>query len=205
MAQYTTTTRTYGDLFKLIQALSGVDEFAPSEKPQVASLINRRLSQAYNTSPSWYRYLEVSERRDINAYTLSGATGTTTVNQNYKLVGSNDGTVGISGTNVYQGVTTSTIIIYKTTSGWRIDSGASVADPNGDEQYTVTAGAQVFIEADTNKKDLIEDVVTWTGTGSLLVEPKNLIPFEQTGKNTIAEYIRIHRKRAFLNVSTIGI
>ena len=104
MAQYTTSTRTYGDLFKLIQALSGVDEFAPSEKPQVASLINRRLSQAYNTSPSWYRYLVVSEPRDINSYTLSQATSSTseTVNQNYKLLGQSSGTGSLKGTNVYE-------------------------------------------------------------------------------------------------------
>jgi len=192
-----------GGLKALIQALAGVSSFTTEEEVNILDFVNRRASQAYNMSPSWSRYLVSSEGRDINAYTLSGATGTTTVNQNYKFVGSNDGTVGISGTNVYQGVTTSTIIIYKTTSGWRIDSGASVADTNGDEKYTVTAGAQVFIEADTNKKDVIENVVTWTGTGSLLVEPKNLIPYAETGKNTIGEFTRIHRKQAFYNNSAL--
>ena len=38
---------------------------------------------------------------------------------------------------------------------------------------------------------------------NIYLESKNLIPFEQTGKNTIAEYIRIHRQRAFLNVSSL--
>jgi hypothetical protein len=191
-----------GGLKALIQALAGVSSFTTEEEVNILDFVNRRASQAYNMSPSWSRYLVSSEGRDINAYTLSGATGTTTVNQNYKFVGSNDGTVGISGTNVYQGVTTSTIIIYKTTSGWRIDSGASVADTNGDEKYTVTAGAQVFIEADTNKKDVIENVVTWTGTGTLVIQPKNLIPFTE-GSSTIGEFIRIHRKQAFYNNSAL--
>ena len=154
-----------GGLKALIQALAGVSSFTTEEEVNILDFVNRRASQAYNMSPSWSRYLVSSEGRDINAYTLSGATGTTTVNQNYKFVGSNDGTVGISGTNVYQGVTTSTIIIYKTTSGWRIDSGASVADTNGDEKYTVTAGAQVFIEADTNKKDVINLGFEYYGIG----------------------------------------
>ena len=195
--------RTYTDLKALIQALAGISSFTEDEDLKILDFVNRRASQAYNMSPSWSRYVVSSEGRDINAYTLSGSSGTTTVNQNYKFVGANDGTVGISGTNIYQGVTTDSIIIYKTTDGWRIDSGASVADTNGDEEYTVTAGSQEFLEADTNKKDVIENVVTWTGSGTLLVEPKNLIPYKQTGKDNIGEFTRIHRKQAFYNNSTL--
>ena len=44
-------TRTYGDLFKLIQSLAGVGEFAPSEQDDIANLINRRFLQAFNESP----------------------------------------------------------------------------------------------------------------------------------------------------------
>ena len=97
-------TRTYGDLFKLIQSLAGVGSFAESEQDDIANLINRRFLQAFNESPIWPRYIVSSEKRDILALTLSGATASTstTVNQNYKLLGAN--TTG--GLNVYQGVTT---------------------------------------------------------------------------------------------------
>ncbi len=56
-------TRTYGDLFKLIQSLAGVRAFAPSEQDDIANLINRRFSEIYNESPIWPRYVVPSEPR----------------------------------------------------------------------------------------------------------------------------------------------
>jgi hypothetical protein len=152
--------------------------------------------------------LVVSEERDINAYVLSGASASTStsVNQNYKLVGSNDGNVGKLGTNIYQGVTTSTVIIYKNSSdAWVVETGAAVAIQS-DGNYRVTAGTTQFTEADTLKKGVLENVEVWTpraGSDILLIEPKNLIPSSQTGKNDIGEFIRIHRKQAFLNNSAV--
>ena len=51
-------TRTYGDLFKLIQSLAGVGSFATSEKDDIANFINRRFFEAFNTSQMWPRYLK---------------------------------------------------------------------------------------------------------------------------------------------------
>jgi hypothetical protein len=152
--------------------------------------------------------LVVSEQRDINSYVLSGASASTStsVNQNYKLVGSNDGNVGKLGTNIYQGVTTSTVIIYKNSGdAWVVETGAAVAIQS-DGNYRVTAGTTQFTEADTLKKGVLENVEVWTpraGSDILLIEPKNLIPSSETGKNDIGEFIRIHRKQAFLNNSAI--
>ena len=134
---------------------------------------------------------------------MSGATSSTStnVNQNYKLLGAN--TTG--GLSVYQGVTTNTVIIYNTGTAWRVDTSASATE-QADETFTVSAGTQQFIEADTNKKDNITDVETFTprsGSDLLLVEGKNLMPYTQTGKTTIGDFNRIHRKRAFLNNSAI--
>ncbi len=194
-------TRTYGDLFKLIQSLAGVGSFAPSEADDVANLINRRFLQAFNESPIWPRYFVPSEKRDILSLTLSGATASTStsVNQNYKLLGAN--TTG--GLNVYQGATTTTVIAYNTGTAWRVDTAASATE-QADGTFTVSAGTQQFIEADTIKKDNITDVSTFTpraGTDSLLVEGKNLIPYAQTGKATVGSFNRIFRKQAFLNNS----
>jgi len=194
-------TRTYGDLFKLIQSLAGVGSFAPSEADDVANLINRRFLQAFNESPIWPRYFVPSEKRDILSLTLSGATSSTdnTVNQNYKLLGAN--TTG--GLNVYQGATTTTVIVYNTGTAWRVDTAASATE-QADGTFTVSAGTQQFIEADTIKQDNITDVSTFTpraGTDSLLVEGKNLIPYAQTGKATVGSFNRIFRKQAFLNNS----
>ena len=65
-------TRTYGDLFKLIQSLAGVGSFAATEADDVANLINRRFLQAFNESPIWPRYLVTSEERDIISLVISG-------------------------------------------------------------------------------------------------------------------------------------
>ena len=200
--------RTYTDLKALIQALAGVSSFTTEEDTNIVNFVNRRASQAYNMSPSWSRYVVSSEGRDVNAYTLSGATASTstTVNQNYKFLGSNDGNVGTANTNVYQGVTTSTVIIYKdSNNAWLVDTGAS-ATIQSDGRYRVVAGTTQFTEADTLKKDVLENVTTWTprgGSDSLLVEAKNLIPYAQSGKDTIGEFTRIHRKQAFYNNSAL--
>ena len=201
-------TRTYGDLFKLIQSLAGVSTFASTETDDIANLINRRYSEAYNTIQMWPRYLVSSEKRTINAYTLAGATSSTStsVNQDYKFLGANDGNVGTLGTNVYQGVTTSTVIIYKNSSNaWVVQTGAS-ATIQSDGNYRVVAGTSQFTEADTIKKDLLENVETFTpraGSDTLQVTPKNLIPYVQSGNDTIGEFIRVHRTRAFLNNSSL--
>jgi len=203
-------TRTYGELFKLIRSLAGVGSFSTSELDDIANLINRRFLQIFNESPIWPRYFVPSEKRDILALTLSGATASTSVNvnQNYKLLGAN--TTG--GLSVYQGagitaadgtVSATDTIIYNTGTAWRVDTAASAA-PQTSGTFTVTGGTQQFIEADTNKKDNITEVETFTpraGTDSLLVEGKNLVPFAQTGKTTIGSFNRVFRKQPFLNQS----
>jgi len=199
-------TRQYKDLFRLITSMIGTGGELPgsgTEDTQIADFINRRFQEAFDTSPVWPRYVVSSEERQIIALTLSGATSSTStsVNQNYKLLGSN--TTG--GTNVYQGVTTNTVIIYNTGSAWRVDTSASATEQT-DGTYTVSAGSQKFIEADTNKKDNVEDVETWTpisGSDVLSVVAKQLIPYAETNKNTIGDFNRIHRKKAFLNNSAI--
>ena len=207
-------TRTYGDLFKLIQSLAGVGTFAESEQDDIANLINRRFLQAFNESPIWPRYIVSSEKRDILALTLSGATASTstTVNQNYKLLGQSTGINTKAGTNVYQGVTTPGVIICKdSTNAWNVISNATTEVVTATGTITVFplgdgSGVVEFIEVDTNKKDNLEDVETFTprsGSDVLTVFAKNLIAYEQTGKTTIGSFNRIHRKKAFLNNSSI--
>jgi hypothetical protein len=67
---------------------------------------------------------------------------------------------------------------------------------------------QLLVEADSVKKDNPSEVVTWTLTaatvsGTPLVVDEQLIPYAQTGKDTIGDFNRIHRKRAFLNNSAV--
>ena len=222
-------TRTYGDLFKLIQSLAGVGSFAPTEADDIANLINRRFLQAFNESPIWPRYLVTSEERDIISLNISGLGAgssidkSSVINGNYILLGqdSGDTSVGgstaVAGSNVYYnpavGSRTSTqvlsTVIYKdsSTNKWTIDFDSQV-NISGSKITTIAAGTNTLVEADTDEKDNPSEVVTWTLTteivsGTPKVVDKQLIPYAQTGRNTIGSFNRIHRKKAFLNQSSV--
>jgi hypothetical protein len=223
-------TRTYGDLFKITSALIGTGgELDVSEQDQVSHFINRRFQQAFDESPVWPRYLVSSEARDIISLTISGlATGSSSdqsakINGNYILLGQDNGTGGaVAGTNVYYNPAIGTksgnsigsaTVIYKRTSTnrWEIEVDGSIdlnTTSEGSIVVDATAGDTVLVEADTNKKDNPSEVVTWTLTaakvsGTPLVVDEQLIPYAQTSKDTIGDFNRIHRKRAFQNNSSM--
>jgi len=189
-------TRPYGDLFSLISNMIGAVTLAADEQTQVANFINRRYFEAFQESPVWPRYVVTGEERDIIALTLTGS-GTSVVNQDYILLGSNTS----GGLNVYQGTTTNTVIIYNTGSAWRVDTAASASEQSNGT-YTVTSGVQRHIEEDVNKKSLVYEVEVWNASG-LIVTPRQMIPYAETGKTTIGDFNRIHRKKPFLNNSAI--
>lgn len=208
-------TRTYGDLFKLIQSLAGVGSFASSEQDDIANFINRRFFQAYQTSQMWPRYVVTGQERQLVALTITGTDGTagtgtdaTLINQNYRLLGNGNGSGAEgAGTLVYSGLTNA-VIIYNSGSAWFIDQLATAAEQS-DGTYVVTGSAPPeFQEGDTQKKDRVSDVETWTrnggsGTSGPTVTDVQLVPYTQTGKETIGEFIRIHRNKPFLNNSEI--
>ena len=175
-------TRTYGDLFKLIQSLAGVGSFAATEADDVANLINRRFLQAFNESPIWPRYLVTSEERDIISLVISGVVAgsgsdkSSSINGNYILLGQAKGdgnTPAVAGTNVYynpaEGTKTSTAAtntttIFKkaSTNKWEIQEGNDFTI-NADGTISIdAAGGALFVEADTDTKDNPSEVVTWT-------------------------------------------
>ena len=206
-------TRTYGDLFKTASALIGTGgELSDSEQSQLGHFINRRFQQAFDESPVWPRYFVPSEERDINFYTLSGATSSTStlVNQSYKIRGtaSGLGSTAIAGTTVYQGTTHPTSFIYKNSSNaWAVETSSGYTKET-DGTITVSGGTVQFTEADTVKNDAIEDVETWTprtGDDVLNVVTKTLITYSALpeGKTTIGDFNRIHRKKAFKNNSAV--
>ena len=222
-------TRTYGDLFKITSALIGTGgQLDVTEQDQLSHFINRRFQQAFDESPVWPRYLVSSEARDIISLTISGlGAGSSTdsssvVNGNYILLGQeNGGNGGVAGTNVYYnsavgtmtsgGISSTATVVYKrsSTSRWEIEINGNIAI-NADGTIDVQAGTgdTVLVEADAAKKDNPSEVITWTLTaakvsGTPLVVDEQLIPYAQTGKDTIGDFNRIHRKRAFQNNSSM--
>jgi len=59
-------TKTYAELFALIQALCGV-VFASIETPRIKALINRRALRAYRSSNYWTRFLVIGEERVVTS------------------------------------------------------------------------------------------------------------------------------------------
>jgi hypothetical protein len=55
-------TRTYADLFDLIQALCGVI-FSSIETPRIKAFVNRRAKKAYRSTNYWTRFLKIAEER----------------------------------------------------------------------------------------------------------------------------------------------
>jgi hypothetical protein len=219
-------TRTYGELFKVASALIGTGgQLAVGEQDQLRHFINRRFQQAFDESPVWPRYFVSSEARDIISLNISGlGAGSSTdkssvINGNYILLGQDSGAIsGVAGTNVYYnpavGTRTSTTIsnstvIFKRLSSnkWVVQDGGQV-NISGSTITAVSAGSDVLTEADSDSKDNPSEVVTWTLetaqlSGTPLIVSKQLIPYAQTGRDTIGDFNRIHRKKAFLNQSAI--
>ncbi len=202
-----------------------------TEDTQVADFINRRFQQAFDQSPIWPRYFVNSEARDIISLIISGlgagssSDRSSVANGNYILVGQADdpaaGQGAVLGTNVYYNPATdstpnsqdisSATVLYKraSTNRWELEDGTDIEfNSSGQIKVTAGGGSALLVEADSVKKDNPSEVVTWTLTaatvsGTPLVVDEQLIPYAQTGKTTIGDFNRIHRKRAFLNNSAV--
>jgi hypothetical protein len=204
-------TRTYGDLFKTASALIGTGgELSAGEQSQLGYFINRRFQQAFDESPVWPRYFVPSEERSLALYKLSGGDvlTSTLVNQNFKFEGlAEDGTASIGGTKVYSGFTTSNTLIYKNNSNaWVVATNVTTSTSSSGIVGFGDAGTVQYTEADAVKNDSIEDVKIWTprgGVSQLKVLTQSLIPYAETGKDSIGDFNRIHRNRAFLNNSSL--
>jgi hypothetical protein len=218
--------RTYSDLLFLIQSLVGGGNLTTEEQGSIDSFINRRAHEAFQTSQTWPRFLVGSEQRDIISLNISGlgAGGSSdksgVTNGNYILIGQADGTgAAVAGTNVYYNpavgtrtsaeVSDSTVIYKKSsTSRWEIHDEETITI-GADGSFVVQGGGStLLVEADNQKKDNPSEVITWTLTtakvsGTPLVVDKQLIPYAQTSKTSIGEFLKVYRKKAFLNDSSL--
>jgi len=61
------TNKTYAELLSLIESKFGAGNLAAVEQTAVLQLVNNRAYEAYQTSPSWPRYLVTGEPRTIIA------------------------------------------------------------------------------------------------------------------------------------------
>ena len=213
-------TNTYGNLIKLIKALAGVTTFTDAELTNISHLINRRYREAYNTSQSWPRYLANSEKRKVVAIKFSGGSGSSSanneINQNYEFIGLADGTGSVENSEIYRGLTDTASGIFRFQSGstkkWYVAADITFTEQS-DGRFTIgSLGASdpQFTETASSGKESVFDVEEFTAesgngqTGTAKLEgPLNLIPYTETNQTDISEFIRIHRRKAFVNQSQL--
>ena len=214
--------RTYSDLLFLIQSLVGGGNLTTEEQGSIDSFINRRAHEAFETSQTWPRFLVGSEERTLVLYELSGTSSPTEVDGKYKFFGINSGSFESGGgsatadTNIYQSTDSTTTFIYKNSSNaWVVATGINPTDTrSSDGKISLNAAGTVqFTEADTTKNNAVEDVTTWTprtGSNLLSVVKKYIVPYAEgavlssdSAKTTIGEFLKVYRKQAFLNDSSL--
>ena len=209
--------KTYTDLKALIEALAGVSSFTTDEDAKILSFVNRRATEAYNLSPSWSRYLVESEERILSSFSVSGYT-----EENYNGLYHKYGD-DANGNPVYVRVQKQTNIVRSgsayvfnaTNKTWSFSGGTYTKDL---ETGVVTFNGSVTINTERNTNIEYEnpwDVVWSESSGALpqvervqAVSYTELVPgFSSSDpvvdRQTIGEFIRIHRKKAFLNESAL--
>jgi len=189
--------KSYTDLKALIQALAGVSSFTSEEDSKILSFVNRRAAEAYNLSPSWTRYLGASEKRTIATLSVSGASTYTYVNQGYIVIGQKT-----DGSNVYQGITDSTIYLHLFSNNWFFVTGGTLVK-DSDGFYSVTGGFSAVNSQGAPYASNPWEVTDWVSESTLLVQQKSFIPYTESGRNDIGEFIRIHRTQAFQKNSAL--
>ena len=200
-------TRPYSALTSLIEALIGAT-LTLEEHRHVLHLVNRRFQEAYNTTQFWPRYLVSSEERTLYTILTSGLTGSDTQgNSFYSFIG-NDA----NGNAVYKSKNTDSsqhfIFSYLTSSNkWRLVRSATSTISISSSDVVTFAVAETLCLSSTTNDDSPTDVESWDNqgdtTGTLATEKKLTVLYDDAEGNDIAEFLRIHRKKAFLNQSQL--
>ena len=209
--------KTYTDLKALIQALAGVSSFTTEEDTKILSFVNRRAAEAYNLSPSWARYLVESEERTVSSFLVSGYTDDNYNGLFYKYGDdSNGNAVYVKTQKLSSGVRSGTAYVFDATAKTWSFSGGSYSKDVETSVVTFTGATTINTQRDTSVEyDNPWDVVWAQLSGGLpqvtrvqAVAYTELVPGYTSSdavvdRDTIGEFIRIHRKKAFLNESAL--
>ena len=213
--------RSNADLFSMIKALAGVNQFTSNEETMLISLTERRLNMAYNTSPMWDRYIVVSEERNLSSFKVSGITDNDDYNIPYYKYGTYVHT-GNSESDVFapidQSLTNQGVILFYKNAGGKWVWGLAAYTKTIEDVITITPSTVFATQQDTDEYSSPTEVKDWgtlnTRTGNLIVTSKQIVGYNETieglsssatarpTKTTINDFVRIHRKQAFLNDST---
>tara|TARA_R110000851_G_scaffold329417_1_gene501254 strand:+ start:97 stop:1098 length:1002 start_codon:yes stop_codon:yes gene_type:complete len=222
--------RTYADLKELIQALSGVSSFTPSEDANIVNFVNRRASQAYNMSPSWSRYVVAGEERAVASIELKNFQDQSVPNDIFIKIGTSDTALGRDdGSDVFISHLNSQKGFTRKSNLWYFFSGSfyTLNPITGVVTFSADGGIDYYQQksTDTEVYSSPADVKEWVHTGgsagaantpaNIQVNSVSKIPYNSllfpiidsskpVGTLTpIGEFVRVHRKRSFLNNSSL--
>jgi hypothetical protein len=209
-------TRTYADLFSLIQALCGV-VFASIETGRIKALINRRAQRAYRSSNYWTRFLKIGEERYLSSDPIaataivsgSGYFIATVGDTDFTAIGSSANTVGEYFVATGAGTGTGTArpalgyIPYTETGKSGIDSfmrifqqAPYIATSVNEFDFTVTVDGATIICGDLNPQTAFvtyKSQLTDTYGDRIDLNEVSAIPaewFQYLAHGTYADYLR---------------
>ena len=208
-------TRTYSELFSLIQALCGV-VFASIEAPRIKALINRRALRAYRSSNYWTRFLKIGEERRLSGDSVSVVT--TVVGSPYYIntVGTtNYEEIGLPWKSVFDGSISGTTLTVSTMTSGAISIGDYITDVDsfGDVRitafgtgsggigtYTISSSPGTYSGISIASQIAgAYFVATSAGSGTGTVFPAlNYIPYTQSGLSGIDSFMRVYKQAPYI-------
>lgn len=207
-------TRTYGDLYKLIQSLAGVKSFAPSEQDDIANFINRRYFTAYSTSNAWPRYLVSGEERRVSHFVATDGYPYDGLYTKYGDDANGNPVYIETGRNAGGSQQNGIFVYLPATSTWSLYNASWSKDvKTGEVSYTLLF-TLAYQRDQTIKYDNPWEVVWDSGILSevfrtsygRVVPNKDIVASYSKGDdvidlNEIGEFIKIHKSKPLVNLS----
>jgi hypothetical protein len=182
------------DVRKSFQAVAGLESMTEMDNFFFEQSLNRAVRRAYDQSPSWPRYLVVSEERDIISIQISGVTGTsaTDINSNYSFLGTVEstysGTVLNKSTKVYLSKDSATV---PTVGNTDITNATIIyqqmkQSSSDDIRWIVRTGATVSYDIQTDGTIAITEVASGNirlkeATGGTAASPTEVLSWVRVG------------------------
>jgi hypothetical protein len=209
-------TRTYADLFALIQALCGV-VFSSTETGRIKALINRRAQRAYRSSNYWTRFLKIGEERRLSGDSVAATTTVSGSSYYIATVGStNYFDIGVPFSALFEGGITTTVLTVTSMSEGLISVGDFVIDAVGMDNVQITAfgtgtggvgtytvsPSQSTIAPGTSLATFTVGTyftATGSGTGTGTVFPAlGYVPYSETGKSSVDTFLRFFKQAPYI-------
>ncbi len=214
-------TRTYSELFSLIQALCGV-VFASIETPRIKALINRRALRAYRSSNYWTRFLKIGEERAVGpggSPSVQASVEIGTDNSKLKFTANPISFVGADGNNCRVRAIdpgTNNASLSSSQSGYDLTISLGT-DSSGYPKSTALQIKYLLLDSflppilcdfgnGSNGSGVYEahDYVLLEGGANAVPPldiPENVVPYSESGLQPIDTFLRVYKQEPYVSAS----